>query len=371
MNIGNVIGSLQLAQEHPQLIRPFSQHVYHRLAHPISKHRHTHIHAPEQITIIVTDICNLRCKMCQYAYSDSPGYQLNRDGHMPLHLFAKIMDELTGFPILSFTGGEPLLHPQIGEFISRAKLRGLVTTLTTNGWMLSKRTEELCQAGLDVLVISVDGPEATHNMIRGGKSFSRLAMGIQAVLQQEKRPIVYVNMTISNLNFDQLLVVYEQAKEWGVDGLNFNHLWMQTDGMIASLHQEFPDFAADEIAWQVQPEAVDVAILADQLESIRQLNQFEPMLVTELPKLNRTQIATWYQHPAEFVKYQTTRCAWTRMKIWPDGRVKPCREWVAGNVAEQNLMEIWRNGAFTGLRHLLTEHGVIPICSRCCYMTHR
>ncbi|HRQ37839.1 MAG TPA: radical SAM protein [Chloroflexota bacterium] len=371
MNIGNIIGSVQLAQQHPQLIRPFSQHVVHRLAHPVSKHQHTHVHAPEQITIIVTDICNLRCKMCQYAYSDSPGYQLNQAGHMSLQLFAKIIDELDGFPILSFTGGEPLLHPHIGKFISQAKNRGLVTTLTTNGWMLSKRVEELCQAGLDVLVVSVDGPQEVHDTIRSGKSFSRLTSGIQLILQHEPRPIVYVNMTISNLNYDQLLVVYEQAKRWGVDGLNFNHLWMQTDEMITCSHQKFPDFEADEIAWQVQPEAVDIGTLADQLETIRRLNQFEPMLVTELPKLNRSQIADWYQHPAKFVKYRTTRCAWTRLKIWPDGRVKPCREWVAGNVAEQNLMEIWRNGAFTGLRNLLTEHGVMPICSRCCYMTHR
>lgn len=139
MNIGNVIGSLQLAQENPQLIRPFTQHIQHRLAHPVSKHRLNHIHAPEQRTIIVTDICILRCKVCHYAYSDSPGYQLNQVGPMPTHLFTKIMAEISGFPILSFSGGEPLLHPQIGEFVHKAKQRGLLTTLTTNGWMLSKR----------------------------------------------------------------------------------------------------------------------------------------------------------------------------------------------------------------------------------------
>ena len=73
MNIGNVIGSLHLAQKQPQLIRPFSNHVRQRLAHPLTKNRNGRVHAPEQITIVVTDICNLRCKMCQYAYSDSPG----------------------------------------------------------------------------------------------------------------------------------------------------------------------------------------------------------------------------------------------------------------------------------------------------------
>jgi MoaA/NifB/PqqE/SkfB family radical SAM enzyme len=371
MNLGNVIGALNLTRQRPQLIRPFTDHVRYRLTHPLTKHRNGLVHAPENITFVVTDRCNLRCKMCQYAYSDAPGYQLNQVGHMEPDLFYKIIDELAGRPMISFTGGEPLLHPQIAEFIAAAKNKGLLTTLTTNGWLLARQAEALCQAGLDVLVVSVDGPEAVHNMIRGGKSFSRLAEGIQAVRHQKKRPVLLINTTISNLNHDQLITVYEQAKDWGVDGLNFNHLWMQTEEMIERLHEEFPHFAADEVAWQIEPEAVDVTQLADQLETIRRQNQSERFLVTELPKLNRRQIAAWYQQPAEFVKYHSTRCAWTRMKIWPDGRIKPCREWVAGSAAEQPLMDVWHSQAFQEFRSLLAEHGTIPICSRCCYTTYR
>jgi len=371
MNIGNVVGFLKLAHQHPQLIRPFCHHVQHRLTHPLIKNGNGRVHAPEQITIIVTDICNLRCKMCHYAYSDSPGYQLNQTGQMAPELFYKILGELTGHPIVSFTGGEPLLHPHISNFITATNKKGLLTTLTTNGWLLTKQAKALCQAGLDVLIVSVDGPETVHNMIRGGKSFARLAAGLEAVRCQERRPLLIINMTISNLNYDLLTTVYEQAKTWGVDGLNFNHLWMQTEEMIHNLQQQFPQFAADEVAWQVQPETVDVVQLADQLETIRKRNQTETMLVTELPSLNRAELATWYRQPAEFVKYQSTRCAWTRMKIWPDGRVKPCREWVAGNAKKQHMMEIWQGDAFQGFRALLAEYNTIPLCSRCCYMTHR
>lgn len=371
MNVGNIAGAVGLAGQHPQLVRPFADHLRHRLSHPFTKHRNGRVHAPEQITIVVTDICNLRCKMCQYAYSDSPGYQLNQAGHMSPELFYKILDELSGHPLITFTGGEPLLHKQIVDFIAAAKQKGLITTLTTNGWLLAQKAEALCKAGLDILVVSVDGPEETHNMIRGGKSFARLVEGIQAVQQQEKRPILMINTTISNLNYELLTTMYDQAKTWGVDGLNFNHLWMQTDEMLACQKQQFPNFEAGGVAWEVDPEAIDVDLLADQLEAVRQRNRLETMLVTELPQLNRAQIRVWYRQTAEFVKYQSTRCAWTRMKIWPDGRIKPCREWVAGSVAEQSLDEIWQGQAFQGFRSLLAEHGTIPLCSRCCYMTHR
>lgn len=72
MNIGNAIGLLHLAQQHPQFIQPVSNHLRHRLTHPFTKFKNNQVNTPEQITIIVTDVCNLRCKMCQYAYSDSP-----------------------------------------------------------------------------------------------------------------------------------------------------------------------------------------------------------------------------------------------------------------------------------------------------------
>ena len=159
--------------------------------------------------------------------------------------------------------------------------------------MLTKRAESLSLAGLDVLIVSVDGPEDVHNLIRGGKSFSRLAAGIQEVRRQTKRPLLFLNMTISNLNYDQLSTVYEQARAWRVDGLNFNHLWMQTEEMTARLHEEIPHFSAGEVAWEVRPEDVDVVCLSDQLEDIRQRNSKERMLLTELPKLDRSQIATW------------------------------------------------------------------------------
>jgi MoaA/NifB/PqqE/SkfB family radical SAM enzyme len=309
--------------------------------------------------------------MCQYAHSNASGFSLSQDGDMQPELFHKLMDEVPGYPIISFTGGEPLLNRHVEAYITRAHSRGCLTTLTTNGWLLKQRAQSLCDAGLDVLVTSVDGPENVHDMIRGDQSFARLAAGLRFMRQQQARPILMLNMTISNLNHDQLLTVYKLAKSWGVDGLNFNHLWMQTAEMLTRLHAQFPNFEADEVAWDVQPEAVDVCRLADQLEMIRDSNKREKMLVTELPKLDRKQIATWYKDTARFVKYNSTRCAWTRMKIWPDGSVKPCRDWAAGNVAEQDLMAIWQNKAFQEFRELLAKYGTIPICARCCYMTHR
>ncbi len=327
---------------------------------------------PEQITVVVTDICNLRCKMCQYAFSEAPGYQLNRIGRMDPRVFRKLIEEIPGRPMVTFTGGEPLLHPQVAEMIACATQRGRFSTLTTNGWMLEKRASELAAAGLGLLIVSVDGPQEVHNRIRGGKSFERLAAGLQAMLRLPHRPAVFISMAITDLNCGRLPDMYSLALEWGVDGLNFNHLWMQTHGMVEAYNSRFSSiFQADEVAWDIHPERVDTGAVAGALESIRQRNRWGRLLVIETPHLDRSSIDTWYHRPEEFVKYNSTRCAWTRMKVWPDGAVKPCREWQAGNVAHAHAMAVWNGEKFRQFRQLLTEQGTLPICARCCYMAHR
>ena len=130
-------------------------------------------------------------------------------------LFRKLMDEIPGRPIVSLTGGEPLLHPDVADFVAYVKGKDRLCTLTTNGWMFTKRAQNVCEAGLDILAVSVDGPKDTHNMIRGSKSFERLVGGLETILRQLKRPIVFVTMVISDLNYDKLIPMYELAKSWG------------------------------------------------------------------------------------------------------------------------------------------------------------
>jgi MoaA/NifB/PqqE/SkfB family radical SAM enzyme len=57
--------------------------------------------------------------------------------------------------------------------------------------------------------------------------------------------------------------------------------------------------------------------------------------------------------------------------VWPNGDVKPCREWVVGNVNQTPAMEVWNGEKFRSFRRLLAERGTLPICARCCYMAYR
>ena len=65
-----------------------------------------------------------------------------------------------GTAVVAFSGGEPMLHPDLDLLIARIRARGMMAGLITNGYFLvPKRIAELNEAGLDFLQISIDNVE--------------------------------------------------------------------------------------------------------------------------------------------------------------------------------------------------------------------
>ena len=100
MNTNHILGIYHILNERPAALSVATQNITHRLTHLYTRQRSLGWSAPpEQITFVITDACNLRCKMCHYAHSDAPGYQLSRDGSLPAQLFRRLVDEVPGKPI--------------------------------------------------------------------------------------------------------------------------------------------------------------------------------------------------------------------------------------------------------------------------------
>jgi MoaA/NifB/PqqE/SkfB family radical SAM enzyme len=65
-----------------------------------------------------------------------------------------------GTSVVAFSGGEPMLHPDLDRLIRQIRGRGMMAGLITNGYFLvPKRIKELNAAGLDFLQISIDNVE--------------------------------------------------------------------------------------------------------------------------------------------------------------------------------------------------------------------
>lgn len=95
--------------------------------------------------------CNLACKYCnEYDDFSKP---------VPLDLMFKRVDKLgeLGTSVVTISGGEPLLHPELDDIIRRIRKNSIVAGMITNGYLLMPdRIERLNKAGLEWLQISID-----------------------------------------------------------------------------------------------------------------------------------------------------------------------------------------------------------------------
>ncbi len=95
--------------------------------------------------------CNLDCAYCnEYDKTSAP---------VPLETMLRRIDRLAdlGTTIITLSGGEPTLHPDLDAIVRRIRDRGAIATLITNGLLLTPdRIRALNRAGLDYLQISID-----------------------------------------------------------------------------------------------------------------------------------------------------------------------------------------------------------------------
>jgi len=106
---------------------------------------------PIQVHIIPMRRCNLACAYCnEYDNFSDP---------VPLEEMYRRVDKLAelGTSLVTISGGETLLHPQLDEIIARISSHGMIGGLITNGYLLTgERIQRLNRARLDHLQISID-----------------------------------------------------------------------------------------------------------------------------------------------------------------------------------------------------------------------
>ena len=114
----------------------------------------THTAHPLLVQIIPIRKCNIDCGYCNEYDKVSPP--------VPTEVILRRIDKLAelGTSVVAFSGGEPMLHPDLDGLIRHIRRRGMMAGLITNGYFLvPPRIKALNEAGLDFLQISVDNVE--------------------------------------------------------------------------------------------------------------------------------------------------------------------------------------------------------------------
>ena len=170
-----------------------------------------------QLTLEVTDACNLKCKYCGYGefYSD---YDIRKNKILSFDIAKNIIDYVVdkwnstlnssyeAKSYISFYGGEPLLGisliKEIINYIKTLKVnREIVFSMTTNGLLLDKHMDFLYEHEI-FLLISLDG-DSYNNSYRvdhkGNSSFKKLMQNINLLSQK------YPNYFADRVSFNSVL----------------------------------------------------------------------------------------------------------------------------------------------------------------------
>ncbi|MCX8128396.1 MAG: radical SAM protein [Synergistetes bacterium] len=167
---------------------------------------------PKELMVEITTECNHCCYYC-FRFS-IPNF---KTCYMDKELFSIVLDsaDRAGVEKIVFSGwGEPTVHPSFIDMVKKVKEREKSLILNTNGLNLPYFSDELIDLGVDEVVVSLSSFK-DHDGIRHLRD-RRLAKG-------SAKPIVKALFTITKLNADELKKAFDFAKDLGLRELCFSY----------------------------------------------------------------------------------------------------------------------------------------------------
>lgn len=337
---------------------------------------------PNSITLFLTYRCNLKCYMCPQALQDDDNKvkritevndSYSKDREMSYDEIRKIVDDVVKFkPRFYITGGETLLHSNAIESIRYIKSKGIAVSFQTNGVLLKKYASDIVSSGVDKLIVSIDGPEAVHNSIRGvPNAFSSSTEGLKEVLKVRREmksltPLIEINTVIVKDNYKYLLDMINIASDIGVDALGFQHPVFESkendERQYKAYLKAFNAEQQKEGYYTSEIMEHDVNELLKMITEIKKSTA--PIEISFFPNIKMEHIKPYYLDLHFPFK---NRCLgpWNSCVIQPNGDVSPCMGYVAGNIREENLLSLWNNDKMVKFRKRIKK-GLLPTCVRCC-----
>lgn len=155
----------------------------------------------ERMDIALSEYCNLTCQMCR---RPSEAIFMKKENCKR----AVAEAALVGVETVSFSGGEPFVHPDILEILEHAFSVGVKVQMVSNGTLIREKHLELL-SNLDCLTISIDGTEAAHDHIRQRKGTYQRSLKTLRLLA-EKSDIQWGTNTV--MQADNHDVLYDSFK---------------------------------------------------------------------------------------------------------------------------------------------------------------
>lgn len=297
---------------------------------------------PLKALIELTTRCNYRCGHCYNFNRHNPTYK--GDKGLSTEEVLALISELAklGVVELTFSGGEPLLRPDIAQLIAHSYSLHLITLLKTNGSLLdAELLAELAETGLSEVEITIYGFSAeSHDAFTGVKgSFEATLQAIEEFGSYSSELKVFVTAAVLAHNHQELHLQPDLEKRLG-QKIRANAVCHGRNDLDQSSKAHAPDL--------------------DTLVKLRPVSQAE--------------LATFKNTPSGDASTFRCGCARISCAIMATGDVVPCVEapWVAGNIRDASIYDIWHSSeVFKSIRNLKSEdwktcHGcsLTQVCER-------
>ena len=297
----------------------------------------------------ITQACDLSCKHC-YDRSDRRTVTIDQALHIldDLREFCKSRNVTGG---VSFTGGNPLLHPAFAEIYSAATERGFTTAILGNPAPPNQIKELIAIQMPTFFQVSLEGLQQHNDAIRGPGHFERVLTFLELLKELKVSSMVMLTLTSENIN--QVLPLADMLRG-KADVLHFNRLSLVGEGANLSLpdKQQFRSF----------------------LESYLGETKINPVLGI---KDNLINIMRLKQGLAAFGGCTGYGCgaAFNFITLLADGDVHACRKFPSplGNIYQQTIAEIYdleiaqryRSGCVA-----CRSCKIFPVCGGCLASAH-
>lgn len=343
---------------------------------------------PYLIHITPTNLCNLRCKMCGQ-WGETGNYHNKESSFLKetinIEEFERLIDDVSEFsPTIFLTGGEPFYYKDIIRLIKYIKQKNLICWVITNGTLLENYADEIVRLGVDVLYVSIDGPEHAHNEIRGiHNGYQKISSGIKKVINakeklNKQRPLLCQVFTITEHSFPYLENIAETTENLGFEMLLIKHPYFNNTktgkDYEALMKKVFQCHAPSWQGWVNDETRIDTHVLQKSISRLLlknhkfQLAFFPTIKVSDIPQYYSNTQDIFYNGGKSRKKVKRCIAPWTQTMIYPNGDIVFCNDnpdYILGNIKTERFPEIWNNNKSRKFRKFIREN-VLPICSRCC-----
>jgi Fe-coproporphyrin III synthase len=305
------------------------------------------------VVFFPTSRCNSRCVSCDW-------WKCSGAGDLTLKEIEAVADALPslGTRMVLFSGGEPLLRPEVFDAAAMFRENGITLHLHTSGVLLDRTAADVARVFSRVIVSLDASTEVLYQAVRGVAALTTIERGVARLQRLAPNVPITARATLHRWNFRELPHLIDHARAMALDGISF----LPADVFSSAFGREFPA-RIDTLALNAD-EVAEFAELVEETIS-NHADDFTSGFVAESPaKLRR--LPQYYAALRGEESFPSVSCNAPYMSavIEADGSVRPCFfHQTVGSVRLEPISSIVRRN-LPAFRENLTIASN-PICTRC------